>query len=115
MDLIMIQIKNIYYKGWYPDYTVFIYGINITDKTFRHIEAICAKATKFFKSPIFEKETFSSESNTWNLKMIKKEGLPSAELEYGVTDDFIAPDFVVELVYLVMDLASFDNKGFRYF
>lgn len=90
-------------------------GINITDKKYRQINNICAKATKFFESPQFEKDVFPLDPNTWELKMIKSDGLPSLELEYGVTDDFIVPGFVVELVSLIMDLASFDNKGFRYF
>ena len=90
-------------------------GINITDKKYRHIENICAKGTKFFKSPQFEKDVFPLDPNTWKLKMIKSDGSPSLELEYSVTDNFIVPDFVVELVSLIMDLASFDNKGFRYF
>ena len=90
-------------------------GIDITDEKIKHIENICAKATKFFESPKFEKDTLSLDPNTWELKMVKSDGSPSLELEYGVTDDFGVPDFITELVGLIMDLASFDNKGFRYF
>ena len=90
-------------------------GINIPDKKFRHIRKICAEATSFFESPKFEKDVFPLDPNTWELKMVKNTGSPSVELEFTATDDFIVPDFVVELVSLTMDLASFDNKGFKYF
>ncbi len=90
-------------------------GINITDKKFRHIKSICECATKFFKIPTLEKDVFSLDPNTWELKMTKSDGSPSEELKQGGADVFVTPDFVEELVCLVMDLAAFDNKGFRYF
>ena len=90
-------------------------GINITDKKFRHIENICAKATKFFESPQLEQELFPLDPNKWSLKMIRSDGSAELELEYSRGDIFDVPDFVKELVCLTMELASFDNKGFKYF
>ena len=47
--------------------------------------------------------------------MIKCDGSKNDELVQGVTSAFIVPEFLEEMVCLVMDIVAFDNKGFRYF
>lgn len=101
------------YKNCYGGYTT--NGIHLLDETMRKFENICKKSACFFANPKLEKDVFSLDPYLFELKMFKTDDPDPLKLERGMTDMFNPPEFLVELVELVMKLASFDNKGFRYF
>ena len=101
------------YKNCYGGYTS--NGVRISEKSFNHLKNICDRATMFFNQPNLIEGDFLLDPYLFELKMFKIDDPEPLKLERGMTDMFNPPEFLVELVELVMKLASFDNKCFRYF